>query len=475
MKGLKTFFGIGKKTETPPPTSNNTPPPPPLVSIPLINPSLEKEVVTIKKPTLHKPDSFLTLLQQGEPKFGLFCNTLSFTVAEQLGHLGYDWILIDLQHGPMNSKKLSLLLCAIASSGAKSMVRITSPQDRVGIQQALDLGADGILIPYVNNATEVKNAINSCLYPPHGSRSVYFPQRCTNKEGLLGYIDSYKPIIAIQIETANSIHNISEISSIKEVDILFLGQNDLCMSLGLYETYEFPKMYTSNELNEATNALILNAKKYNKILGIFLFGTDRVQEFLSKGFTFISIGNDLHHLVTQSQTYFKSLNDEKKSLNETSLAIIRTTRRYSVMESCPQILIHPFVLKSIVVEGFKRGGKELGFPTANLDASTELDHIPIGVYAGWVKLNEVCYPAAISVGWNPTYPGNKRKTCEPHVIHQFKNDFYGSEIIVLLAAFIRNELAFESIKELKAAIEQDIQISLLCLEKSEFLQAKQLL
>ena len=91
------------------------------------------------------------------------------------------------------------------------------------------------------------------------------------------------------------------------VDILFLGQNDLCMSMGLYEKYEFPHMYTSPELNKATDDLITQAKKNNVILGVFLFGTGRVAEFLGKGFTFISVGNDLHHMLTQATAYVKDI------------------------------------------------------------------------------------------------------------------------------------------------------------------------
>ncbi len=91
------------------------------------------------------------------------------------------------------------------------------------------------------------------------------------------------------------------------VDMLFLGQNDLCMSMGLYEKYKFPDMYTSPELNDATNKLIAAAKKNNIILGIFLFGTSRVAEFLEKGFTFVSVGNDLHHVLTQAGAYVKDV------------------------------------------------------------------------------------------------------------------------------------------------------------------------
>jgi len=198
---------------------------------------------------------FKSQLRGGDLKFGLFLNSNSTTVAEQVAHLGFDWVLVDGQHAPLNSKKLSAILCAIASGGAKSMVRVASPDDRAGVQQALDLGADGVLIPYVNNAEEVRNAVSFCRYPPAGTRSVYFPQRSTNKAGLLGYVGNSNKnvIIAIQIETADSIKNMDDIAAVEGVDMLFLGQNDLCMSMGLYEKYEYPQMYFSKELQTATD------------------------------------------------------------------------------------------------------------------------------------------------------------------------------------------------------------------------------
>ena len=158
-------------------------------------------------------------------------------------------------------------------------------------------------------------------------------------------------IIALQVETADCIRNMEEIAAIPGVDMLFLGQNDLCMSMGLYEKYEFPHMYTSPELNAATTKLIYNARKNNKILGLFLFGTDRVGEFIDKGFNLIrsaatpalpscsfaqhthaqawlvslaqvadmamdlcvcSIGNDLHHLLTQATVHVGALVDIAK-------------------------------------------------------------------------------------------------------------------------------------------------------------------
>jgi 4-hydroxy-2-oxoheptanedioate aldolase len=252
---------------------------------------------------------FKKQLRAGQPKMGLFLNAHSPTIAEQLAHSGYDWLLVDTQHGPMGYEKLSAMLSGISNGGAKSMVRVGGYDDRPGIQQALDLGADGVLVPYINTADEARQAVSCTKYPRVGTRSVYFPQRSMNKAGLLGYAGKYNDdgIVALQVETASCIDNIAEIAAVPGVDILFLGQNDLCMSMGLYEKYEFPHMYTSQELGAATQKLMEHARKNNVILGLFLFGTARVGEFLEKGFTFISIGNDLHHVLTQAGAYVNDM------------------------------------------------------------------------------------------------------------------------------------------------------------------------
>jgi len=252
---------------------------------------------------------FKAQLREGKPKFGLFVNSHSPTVAEQLAHSGYDWLLVDTQHGPMGYETLSGMLAGIELGGAMSLVRVGGHTDRPGIQQALDMGANGILCPYVNNADEARQYVSCVRYPTAGTRSVYFPQRSMNKRSLLGYGLEWNDnaICAMQVETADCIKNIDEIAQVPGLDILFLGQNDLCMSMGLYEKYKFPDMYTSPELNEATQKLINAAKKNNLILGIFLFGDARVGEFLDKGFVFHSLGNDLHHILTQTAGYVNNL------------------------------------------------------------------------------------------------------------------------------------------------------------------------
>src|SRR5262249_39422585 len=156
---------------------------------------------------------------------------------------------------------------------------------------------------------EAEAAASCCRYPTAGTRSVHFPQRSMNREGLLGYPGKWNDnvICALQVETADCIKNIDAIPAVKGGDMLFLGQNDLCTSTALYEKYKSPDMYTSRELKDATIKLIAAAKKNNIILGIFLFGTSRVGEFLEKGFVFQSVGNDLHHILTQAGAYVKDV------------------------------------------------------------------------------------------------------------------------------------------------------------------------
>ncbi len=119
---------------------------------------------------------FKQQLRDGAPKMGLFVNSHSPTVAEQLAHSGYDWLLIDTQHGPMGYEKLSAMLSAVASGGAKSMVRVAGYQDRAGIQQALDMAADGILVNRINTAEEARQGHPVApAIPSVGTRSVYAP------------------------------------------------------------------------------------------------------------------------------------------------------------------------------------------------------------------------------------------------------------------------------------------------------------
>ncbi|TMW65891.1 hypothetical protein Poli38472_003656 [Pythium oligandrum] len=119
-------------------------------------------------------------------------------------------------------------------------------------------------------------------------------------------------------------------------------------------------------------------------------------------------------------------------------------------------------LSAKVVEGFGRGGKQLGCPTANLcreDLGTQLEELPTGIYCGWATVNgQGPYKAVASIGWNP-YFNNKEKTVEPHLIHKFDSDFYGSQLKFLICGYLRPEMNFPSLESLIDAIQSDIKQS----------------
>lgn len=162
-------------------------------------------------------DQFRQELKADKTKMGLFLNSNSPVVAEQLSFSGYDWLLVDAQHGPFDYQSLSNMISGVNRGRTLSFVRVGGYDDRYGIQQSLDAGANGILIPYVNSRAEVDKGVNCCLLPEpskhQGSRSVYFPLRCANEPGLLGYVNESNKnvVIAIQIETKACIDNLDDI------------------------------------------------------------------------------------------------------------------------------------------------------------------------------------------------------------------------------------------------------------------------
>ncbi|CAH1251550.1 RFK [Branchiostoma lanceolatum] len=130
----------------------------------------------------------------------------------------------------------------------------------------------------------------------------------------------------------------------------------------------------------------------------------------------------------------------------------------------------PYFCRGKVVHGFGRGSKELGIPTANL-AKEVVEHIPedipTGIYYGWASVDggEV-HKMVMSLGWNPFYK-DKTKSMEPHILHHFKEDFYGSTLSVCIVGYIRPEMSYNSVDELIAAIHSDMEVAKQELDKPE--------
>ncbi|XP_071788328.1 riboflavin kinase-like isoform X1 [Asterias amurensis] len=125
-------------------------------------------------------------------------------------------------------------------------------------------------------------------------------------------------------------------------------------------------------------------------------------------------------------------------------------------QSVPRL---PYLIRGRVVRGFRRGGTDLGFPTANYPEEV-VEKLPselnTGVYCGWASVdNGDVQKMVLSLGWNPYYK-NEKKSMETHIMHQFKDDFYGSILSIVILAYIRPEKSFSSLDELISAIKGDI-------------------
>ncbi|XP_056319133.1 riboflavin kinase [Danio aesculapii] len=136
----------------------------------------------------------------------------------------------------------------------------------------------------------------------------------------------------------------------------------------------------------------------------------------------------------------------------------------------------PYFFRGPVVRGFGRGSKDLGIPTANFPESV-VDSLPTdistGIYYGWARLdNGDIHKMVMSIGWNPYYK-NKKKSMEAHVIHTFKEDFYGHILSVAMAGYIRPERGFTSLDELITAIHNDIEEAKKKLDLPEHLKLKE--
>ncbi|ORX61605.1 riboflavin kinase [Hesseltinella vesiculosa] len=138
---------------------------------------------------------------------------------------------------------------------------------------------------------------------------------------------------------------------------------------------------------------------------------------------------------------------------------------------------YPFSISGTVVKGFGRGSKELGIPTANLndDALERLyQGLDLGVYYGWAQvgpLNSTVYPMVMSVGWNPYYK-NEKRSAEVHILHEFPEDFYGSELKVIVMGYIRPEQNYPSLDALITDIHTDMEVARQSLKRLAYEKAQ---
>lgn len=176
---------------------------------------------------------FKRALREGRQQIGLWCSLPGSYVAEAVAGSGYDWLLFDTEHSPGDPLTVLAQLQAVAPYDVSAVVRPAS-NDTVLIKRFLDLGAQTLLIPYVQNAEEARAAVAAMRYAPDGVRGVSGLTRATRFGRIPGYGKraAEQLCLLVQIETREALDQLEAIAAVEGVDGVFIGPADLAASLG---------------------------------------------------------------------------------------------------------------------------------------------------------------------------------------------------------------------------------------------------
>ena len=225
-------------------------------------------------------------LKKGEAVIGTFVGLGHPDVTEKLSRLGFDWLLLDSEHGPLGFETLQLLMQAMNGTDCIPIVR---PQwnDPVQIKRILDIGAYGVLIPWVNSREEAEKAVMACKFPPEGIRG-FGPRRPMMMNFDTKYFDTANEeiLIAVQIETEQALNNIDDILSVPGIDACYIGPFDLSCTLG----FGVPPKWDEPRYLAAFDRVLQAAEKHGKPAGMFA-SVDTIEWALDKGFKFNSVGD----------------------------------------------------------------------------------------------------------------------------------------------------------------------------------------
>lgn len=182
-------------------------------------------------------------LVAGATTYGGWLSMPSLNVAEILAGTGFDWILIDAEHGPFDLDGLQTVLAAFNGSPTVPIVRVAW-NDAVRIKQVLDLGADGVLVPMVNSVEEARAAVAACRYPPEGRRG-FGPRRASDYgRSTDAYVAQANAgtIVMLQIEHVDAAEAIDSILDVPGIDVICLGPTDLSGSAGVLRQFDHPRV-----------------------------------------------------------------------------------------------------------------------------------------------------------------------------------------------------------------------------------------
>lgn len=191
-----------------------------------------------------KNESFIKKLEEKKPVFGTLLCIGDMTVTDAVARCGYDVLWVECEHSPISGVTLQNTIIAASVCGAPVWVRIPW-NDPVLAKPVLDMGADGLIFPYIRSAEDAKRAVAACEYPPRGVRG-YGPMRASVYGGIpqMEYVTkTYRECMrVIQIEHIDAVNDIENISQVEGVDAFIFGPNDLSGSVGMIGRVKEPEM-----------------------------------------------------------------------------------------------------------------------------------------------------------------------------------------------------------------------------------------
>jgi 4-hydroxy-2-oxoheptanedioate aldolase len=217
----------------------------------------------------------------GEPAVGLWASIPSSLTAEACARTGAGYVVVDQQHGALDASGLLAMLQALEAGGAPGLVRV-AVNDPFAIGNALDLGAQGVIVPMVEDASQAARAVAACRYAPEGVRSF----------GALRGSGGPAPLCLVMIETSAGLEHAEEIARTPGLDGIYVGPSDLSLSLGLQPTIRLEH----REVLEAIDRVRAACDGAGVLCGLHCLAAEDVAERTGEGFAMLTAGGDLLHL-----------------------------------------------------------------------------------------------------------------------------------------------------------------------------------
>ncbi|MDO8877463.1 MAG: aldolase/citrate lyase family protein [Pseudolabrys sp.] len=250
--------------------------------------------------TEFRRNAFKAGLKAKKLQIGLWQSLCSNIGAEICSDSGFDWLLLDTEHSPNEIPDLLSQLQAIELGTATPIIR-PAWNDAVLIKRCLDIGAQTLLIPYVQNVDEAKAAVASTRYPPAGIRGVSVASRASRYGRTPGYLGKANEEICVlvQVETRASLDQIEAIAKVDGVDGVFIGPSDLAASLG----------HLGNPAHADVQAAMKNAVErltaVGKPAGILTGNEDEARRYIDWGYLFVAVGSDVGLLAKNADALAK--------------------------------------------------------------------------------------------------------------------------------------------------------------------------